>query len=100
MLKTEGIIRYVLGTSHEGDLSRMVPVRQMHLWLHVNHWRRREKRTPLERLYFSRVLYGMQAKGLIERTYWSTPCDGNMWVWVVKPNVPMSRTQQHATKHD
>ena len=90
MLKTEEIVRYVLGTSHNGNLDDMTPVKQMHIWLHVNHWRSRANRPPLGRLYFSRVLYGMRAMGLIERTYWETPCDGNMWVWIVKPNAEVS----------
>lgn len=86
MMKTEDAIRHVLGTSYNGDMAALAPVRQMHIWLHVNHWRKKGKRAPLDRLHFSRVLYRMRARGLIERTYWASPCDGNMWVWVVQPD--------------
>lgn len=82
MAKTEDGILHVLGTSLSWEMDAFVPARQMHIWLHVNRWRKRGKLAPLDRLYFSRVLYRMRAKGLIERTYRASPCDGNMWVLV------------------
>ncbi len=90
MKKTNEIVRFVLGTSYDFS-DRLVPVKQIHLWLHVNFWRSRENKPPLNRLYFSRILYEMRAKGLIGRTYWCEPCDGNMWELVVKPNVRGNR---------
>lgn len=77
MLKTDEIVGHVFHTTSGAE----VPIRQMHLWLHVNHWRSRDGRPPIKRLRFSRILYAMQAKGIIKRTYWATPCDDNMWSW-------------------
>lgn len=76
---TEQTILYVLATSYNYCLDDKFPVLQLHLWLHVNHRRQRNKLPPLDRLYFSRVLYRMRSDGLIVRTLWSTPCESNMW---------------------
>lgn len=77
-MKTEEMVMYILH-GLDSDM-QPIPVKQMHIWLHVNFLREQQGEKPIDRLRFSKLMSRMKSKGKVLQKVWFSPCDGNVWI--------------------
>ena len=91
-MKTKEAVFFILGTSYGYESTwQKVPVKQMHIWFHVNFFRAKAGKAPLSRNSLSRALHQLAAKGKVTKTIWMQPMEGSMWALVEAPNAVAQR---------